>query len=121
MGVERERKKGKPKVKSTKNKNHVIDGGNLCYFPAFFNLMIFSEDLQAFPGMLLQVALDSSGLSNNLKVLISSPTETLLLLTHTVMTQTGVSLSNYLKEMQLLKMKMTFLSLITHPRVVPNP
>lgn len=53
MGVERERKKGKTKVKSKKNKNHGIDGENWCYFPAFFNLAIFSEDLQAFPGMLL--------------------------------------------------------------------
>lgn len=76
-------KKGKTKVESKRNKKHGIDGGNLCYFPAFFNLVIFSEDLQAFPGMLLQVALDSSGLSNNLKVLISSATETRLLLTHT--------------------------------------
>ncbi len=103
MGVERERKKGKTKVKSKKNKNHGIDGGNWCYFPAFFNLAIFSEDLQAFPGMLLQVALDSSGLSNNLKLLTSSPTETQLLLTHTVMIRTGGSLSNYMKALQLLK------------------
>lgn len=84
-------KKGKTKVESKKNKKHGIDGGNLCYFPAFFNLVIFSEDLQAFPGMLLQVALDSSGLSNNLKVLISSPAETRLLLTRAVMTPTGVN------------------------------
>ncbi len=103
MGVERERKKGKTKVKSKKNKNHSIDGGNWCYFPAFFNLAIFSEDQQAFPGMLLQVALDSSGLPNNLKLLTSSPTETQLLLTHTVMIRTGGSLSNDMKVLQLLK------------------
>ncbi len=56
--------------------------------------------MQAFLGMQLQVALDSSGLSNNLKLISSSPTETD---THTEMTRTGVSLSNDMKAFQLLK------------------
>ncbi len=47
---ERERKKGKTKVKSKKNKNHCIDGGNWCYFPAFFNLVIFSDTCRHFQG-----------------------------------------------------------------------